>query len=343
MLNQRITHFTLVPLTALALVAALVFLTAGPSTPALAADTTPDWQQMNGHMPMTGTMSMMDSMSMMDTMSVTGTMPAMMNQMMQQMQTMMGQQMAMMDSMSMTSTMPMHQLGMGAHMGMMGRMMQMTGMMMQMMGHMQGMMEAGMPMMHGAMPMTGTMPMSHSMGMGMMDMMDMMDMSAMHEQMGQMMKMMAAMHEQMGMMPGAMHGGTPVTNTASLSGTTDAGQADLTQTVQVGTVEIKVTPLNLPDTEAATLDFAIELNSHSQEIDIDLAKTASLTIADRSLNPTAWETVTPKGHHIRGVLQFSRTAEDGSAHLADATEISLVIGGLPGDAGRTFTWEVNSQ
>lgn len=305
MSNQRIIHFTRVLLTALALVVALVFLTASPSTPALAANATSDWRQMNGHMPMT------------DTMSMTGTMP-------------------------MTESMSMHQRDMGPHMVMMGRMMQMTGMMMQMMGHMHEMMEADMPMMHGAMPVTGTMPMSDSMDMDMMDM-DMMDMSAMHEQMGQMMKMMAAMHEMMGMMPGAMHGGTPVTNTTSLSGTTDAGLANLTQTVQVGTVEIKVTPLNLPDTEAATLDFAIELNSHSQEIDIDLAKTASLTIADRSLNPTVWETAIPKGHHIQGVLQFSRTAEDGSALLADAPEISLVIGGLPGDVERTFTWEVNSQ
>jgi len=340
MSNQRTIRFTLVPLTALALVAALVFLTAGPSTPVQAADTTPDWQQMNGHRSMTGTMT------------VTDTMPAMMNRMMQMMQTMMGQDMDLMgampmmtSTMSMTGAMPMHQPGMGANMVMMGGRMQMTGMMMQMMGHMQEMMELDMPMMHSTMPVTGTMPMSNKMSMmGM----DTMDMDAMQENMGQMMKMMTEMQQMMGMMPGSMHGsmhgGTPVTNTASLSDTTAAVLSALTQKiVQVGTVEIKVTPLNLQDTEAATLDFAIELNSHSQEIDIDLTKTASLTIADSSLNPAAWETATPKGHHIQGVLQFSRTAEDGSALLADATEISLVIGGLPGDAERTFTWEVNSQ
>ena len=40
--NQRISRFIFIPLSALALVAALVFLSAGASTPVAAADT-PDW------------------------------------------------------------------------------------------------------------------------------------------------------------------------------------------------------------------------------------------------------------------------------------------------------------
>ena len=75
MFNHRLIRFTLVPLTAAALLAVLVWLIAAPPTPVAAAGTS-DWQQMGGTLPMTGTMPM------------TTTMPAMMHQMMQQMQQM---------------------------------------------------------------------------------------------------------------------------------------------------------------------------------------------------------------------------------------------------------------
>jgi len=61
MSTQRIIYFTLVPLTALALIAALVFLTAGPSMPLQAAGrppSRPTLQQMHGTMPMIGTIAL---------------------------------------------------------------------------------------------------------------------------------------------------------------------------------------------------------------------------------------------------------------------------------------------
>lgn len=217
-------------------------------------------------------------------------------------------------TMPMTNAMPamMPQPSMGARMEMMGHMMQMMGMMMQMRGMMGEMVEAGMPM-------TGMMSMNSGTQMDMMDMAPMMQM--MEQMMGQM----------------------PMTTTAPVSDTTGATQPAQTQTVQAGAVEIKVTATNLQDTNADTIDFAIELNSHSVELDLDLAETARLLVGDNEMTSTAWETASPKGHHVTGVLRFARTTETGGTSLDEATEISLVISGLPGDVERAFTWEVNPQ
>lgn len=373
MSNQRIIHFTFVPLTALALLAALVFLTAGPSTPVQAADT-PDWQQMSGTMPMTGTM------------------PAMMNQMMQQMQTMMGQGMGMMGAMSntlpMTGTMPMKNVGMGS-------MMQTMGMMMQMMGRMQEMREAGtamtdtMPMtggvstgtmaqmmqimrqiqnkMAGTTPMTRTLPtgkadigqMMQTMGMmmqmmGQMENMRGMETSAMTNTMpmtgtmplgkagmNQMMSTMAQMMAQMQNMAGAADGSTSITPTVPATTTSATSpQRDQTQLAEAGAVTIKVTPLNLQDAQAASLDFDVVLDTHSANLDFDLAKNATLQAGDAQVVASAWKTPDRKGHHVEGTLSFPTTNAAGQSLLTSAKTVSLVLKGLPGNLERTFTWNL---
>jgi hypothetical protein len=207
-------------------------------------------------------------------------------------------------------------MAMGPMHGMMGQMAQM---MQQMMAPCQAMLESGMSV-TATMPMSGTMPMGQSVQPGMMQMMRM-------------------MRQMMGIMSEAM----PMTNTAPVSDATGAVLPDLTQIAQAGAVEIKVTAANLWDTEAATLDFTVELNSHSEEIDIDLAKTASLRIGDDEVTPVAWETASPKGHHVTGVLRFARSGENNETLFSDATEISLIIGGLPGDTESTFHWTINPQ
>jgi hypothetical protein len=267
--------------------------------------------------------------------------------------------------------MPMHQAGMADKMVTMGRHMQMMGTMMQMMGQMHGMMEGmmqggmmqggmmGQGMMQGTMPMTGTMPMGKGMGMmggGMMAMpMTEMPMTEMHAMMGQMMDQMMAdmhelhmMHQGMGAGPAAMDHAKPVTQTVPLTqtgplpATTRTPAADSPQRAQVGAVEIIVSALNLQAAEAETLDFAVAFNSHTEAIAIDLAKQAKLQIGTVELTPTAWETDSPEGHHIKGVLRFAPTAESKEA-LAAATAITLVISGLPDDAEATFTWEVTTD
>jgi hypothetical protein len=172
--------------------------------------------------------------------------------------------------------------------------------------------------------MTGTIPMEQGMQPGMMQMM------------GHLMQMMSMMH-------GKMAGTMPMTTTAPVSDTTGAKLPALTQTAQASAVEIKVTATNLQDVKAETIDFAIELNSHSVEIDFDLPETARLLVGTDEMTPIAWETASPPGHHVTGVLRFVRADEDEQAVLDEATEISLVIGGLPGDEEWAFTWPVNGQ
>lgn len=344
MATQRMIRSTFIPLTALTLLAALLFLTISRPSPAIASGV-PEPQQAQGNMPMTHTMPM------------TETQPTMTEHQMHQ------------------GMMNHEQAGMGDQMISMGRRMQMMGMMMQMMGHMhkmhehmQGMMGGDMPMMQGMMggnmPMTHTMPMTDGMGMGhgmgMMDgmmampMMDqMMDMGAMHGMMGQMMdSMMAEMHEMhqmhgmMGMDHSAMNHDTakqaPTDHSTMDHGAINhrAAPADLTQTAQVGAIEIVATALNLTDTEAETIDFELAFNSHSVTIDIDLVNSALLQVDDVEVTPAVWETATPAGHHIKGLLRFPRNTEDGATLLTDTTAVTLLIGGLPDDEERTFTWVI---
>jgi hypothetical protein len=211
------------------------------------------------------------------------------------------------------------------------------------MGHMHEMMAGDMAMMHdrmgSMMPMTGTMPMHGAMGMMNMGMIDMASMQEMMGQMQQMMKEMHQMHQMMGMGRGPMDHTTPMTTTASPSDATTAPLADLTQIAQIGPVEIVVTPANIEEAEAATLDFTVAFNSHTEEIDIDLAKSATLMMGDEELAPAVWETDSLKGHHIKGILRFARE----SALVSDATEMTLTIGGLPGGAEYSFTWALNVQ
>lgn len=376
MTTQRLVRCALIPLTAVTLIAALLFLTMRNPSPATAADL-PEWQQTHGNAPMTHTMPMTETQSPMTDHQMHEGMAGMGNEMMNQAQAGMGEQM----------------VSMGRRMQMMGMMMQMMGQMHkmheqmhgqmhgQMQGQMQGMMNQEMPMMQGmmdqAMPMTHTMPMTDDMTMGadkgMMDgmmggtmdmpMMDgMMDMDAMHGMMGQMMDTMMAemhaMHQMMGMGHGAMdHGamnhdtashapaqheamtpGAPMTHTMPAAGATGVTPTDLTQSAQAGAVEIIATALNLTNVDAATIDFEIALNSHSVTIDLDLVNSAILRVGAVEVAPAVWETTTPAGHHIKGLLRFPRTTEDGAALLAEATDITLVISGLPDDAERTFTW-----
>lgn len=69
-------------------------------------------------------------------------------------------------------------------------------------------------------------------------------------------------------------------------------------------VTVKVTLKNLAS-DAGGWEFAIVLDSHSQDLSDDLAKTSLLLdgAGGRSL-PTAWDGAPPGGHHREGVLRF---------------------------------------
>ena len=69
-------------------------------------------------------------------------------------------------------------------------------------------------------------------------------------------------------------------------------------------VTVEVTPVDL-SAGAKTWDFKVVLDTHSQDLNDDLTKTAVLL--DPSANsylPVAWEGAGPGGHHREGVLRF---------------------------------------
>lgn len=78
----------------------------------------------------------------------------------------------------------------------------------------------------------------------------------------------------------------------------------VTQTSSQGGVNIKVTPRALAH-GASRWEFAVVLDTHSEELADDLMRTATLVTDDgRQLKPTAWIGAGSGGHHREGVLSF---------------------------------------
>ncbi|MCC6472649.1 MAG: hypothetical protein IT514_02795 [Burkholderiales bacterium] len=98
-------------------------------------------------------------------------------------------------------------------------------------------------------------------------------------------------------------------------------------------VTVKVTPRNIA-AEAAVWEFTVVLETHSQELSDDLAKTASL-VDSRGVRhaPLAWDGAPAGGHHRSGVLRFKGLGERG-----DALELQIRRAGEP--APRVFRWKL---
>ena len=262
---------------------------------------------------------------------------------------MMGRMQPMMGSGSpMTGTQAMGPMGGGMQMG---QMMGMMGQMMQMMG--TGMMGDASPM-TGAMPMTGTQamgPMGGGMPMG-----GDAQMGQMMQMMGMMMQMMSRMHAMHGMMGGGMMGegmmggagmgpmGTTsaMTGTAPAAPTTPSAQAAAgevaPQSIEGGGVTVKVTPLNLSDAAADTLDFEVVLDTHTVELNYDIAQLALLTDnLGNEYTPASWTPEQSGGHHVSGKLSF---ADRATILQSGVTELSLDVTNVAGVASRIFTWTV---
>lgn len=99
-----------------------------------------------------------------------------------------------------------------------------------------------------------------------------------------------------------------------------------TQTVTVGEVEVTITPTRVDDTGAA---FAVAFDTHSVDLDLDIADTATLTVDGRAWNDPTWDGTGPGGHHREGTLTFTAA----SPATGDAV---LTIEGL--DEPATARW-----
>ncbi|MBE7435486.1 MAG: hypothetical protein HS100_16340 [Anaerolineales bacterium] len=105
-----------------------------------------------------------------------------------------------------------------------------------------------------------------------------------------------------------------------------------------GAIIFEVTPLNLDSATAESLEFSIVLTTHSIDLSMDLAATATLsTDTGISVNSALWDA--PRGgHHVEGKLIFP-AMQNGKSILDGATKLILTIANVDAPT-RIFEWEL---
>ena len=99
---------------------------------------------------------------------------------------------------------------------------------------------------------------------------------------------------------------------------TGGAELSSTQTTQLESIEVSVTPITVADGRVA---FQVALDTHTGSLDADLQR-STLTGA------AVWSGAAPGGHHREGELSFTVTGTP--------TEFTLDLGGLP--APVQFSW-----
>ncbi len=105
-----------------------------------------------------------------------------------------------------------------------------------------------------------------------------------------------------------------------------------------GMVSVDVTPINLTD-PGDSLDFEVSLNTHSVNLNMDVASLASLnTDNGNTVKGIAWDGGSG-GHHVSGKLSFPASI-GGKSILDGATTLTLTIKNIDAPE-RVFTWSLN--
>ena len=128
--------------------------------------------------------------------------------------------------------------------------------------------------------------------------------------------------------PGAEEKKNPLVNNPSQSAVYES------RTNSEGQVSVAVTPKNLA-MNASVWEFEIVLDTHSVELDYDLAKNSALVDSSGNKHsPFDWEGDPPGGHHRKGVLKFRpvasrvRIGERGDEIGQLATAFNLMAGSI---------------
>lgn len=107
-----------------------------------------------------------------------------------------------------------------------------------------------------------------------------------------------------------------------------AAQSLAAQKTAVAGVTVQATPRALP---GGAWEFEIVFDTHTQELNDEPAKSASLVADGRTLAPAGWKGDPPGGHHRKGVLRF-----DAVSPPPEAIELRIA---RPGEtAPRSFRW-----
>ena len=118
---------------------------------------------------------------------------------------------------------------------------------------------------------------------------------------------------------------------ASCINTTTAEDTVLpSRTIEAGSVKVTITPTRFDDRGAR---FGISLDTHSGDLSMDLAASASLNVDGKTWPGAVWSGDGPSGHHRSGNLRF---ASGGPARGA----ARLTISGFPKPVAAT--WRLRS-
>jgi rhodanese-related sulfurtransferase len=107
----------------------------------------------------------------------------------------------------------------------------------------------------------------------------------------------------------------------------------LKRTLRTGGVTVRVTPTNLSDPLAATIDFQVVMDAHAGDLGFDLTQVATLSGETGSVSPSAWSGGRG-GHHLEGILSFPASA------LRRPGPLTLTLRDVSGDKDLSFVWEI---
>lgn len=106
-----------------------------------------------------------------------------------------------------------------------------------------------------------------------------------------------------------------------------AAPALATKTAEAGAVTVKIDPVRI---DAAGAEFKVAFDTHSVDLDFDVARNATLTVADTPWTGATWSGDGPSGHHRAGTVRFAAAGPAQGAAV-------LNLGGLPGPVTATWT------
>ena len=109
-----------------------------------------------------------------------------------------------------------------------------------------------------------------------------------------------------------------------------AGDGLPSRKVALNGVTITVTPQELA---GPAWKFQVVLDTHSQDLKDDLAKSATLLAGGEKIAASAWQGDPPGGHHRKGVLRF-----DAPAKMPSGFELRIERPGEP--KPRVLRWEI---
>ena len=99
-----------------------------------------------------------------------------------------------------------------------------------------------------------------------------------------------------------------------------------TRAVTAGAIDVKIEPVRL---DAGGATFKVVLDTHSEDLSMDLAASARLDVAGSPWEVAGWTGDGPGGHHREGELAFR------AAGPAEGTA-TLVLSGFPGPVEATW-------